>query len=103
MIDLENVRLYLNIAASLTTLIAFLGIGLKPVRTRISTWMADLFTADIKQEMVVQIAGVKSELAKDRALGTSRHRSNTRELKKITTGLKTVNNRIDEHLAEEHP
>lgn len=102
--NIEELRTYLNIAASLTTLAAFLGIGFKPVRNRVSKWLAELFTADIKAEMVAGFGAVRIELGKlstqakkDRTLSTRRHNSNTKELKKIGTGLKVANDRLDEH------
>lgn len=100
--SVEDLRLYLNIAASITTLAAFLGIGLKPVRSRVSKWLGELFTADIKGEMVTQIGTLRSDISKDRELSTKRHRANTRELKKIAFGLQVNNARLDAHEEEKH-
>lgn len=94
--------MWLSIAASCTTLLAFIGIGVKPVRTKVSQWLGELFTSDIKREMVSQIGTLRSDIQKDRELSTKRHRANTRELKKIAFGLQVSNARMDEHEEVKH-
>lgn len=98
----DDLRMALQIIASLTTILAFIGIGFKPVRTHVSKWLGELFTADIKGEMVTQIGTLRSDISKDRELSTKRHRANTRELKKIAFGLQVSNARLDEHVETGH-
>ncbi len=95
--NVEELRLYLNIAASGVTLMAFMGIGVKPIRNRVSKWLGELFTSDIKAEMVTQIGILRGDISKDRLLAARRHRTNVKELKKIAFGLQVSNARMDEH------
>lgn len=95
--SLEEIKTYLSMAASATTLLAFIGIGFKPIRNRVSKWLGELFTSDIKAEMVTQIGSLRSDISKDRELSTRRHRANVRELKKIAFGLQVSDARMVEH------
>lgn len=98
----QEIEQILRILASCTTLLAFLGVAFKPLRNVVGKWMADIFTEDIKREMVVQVGGLREELSKDRALGTRRHRSNLKTLRSIKSGMRIVNNRLDDHIEELH-
>lgn len=100
--SVEELRTWLGIAASCTTLLAFTGIAFRPVRIRVSQWLGELFTSDIKKEMITQIGSLRTDIQKDRELSTRRHRANTRELKKIAFGLQVSDERMRVHEETSH-
>lgn len=98
----DELRTGLQIAASLTTIMVFVGITLSPIRKRFSQWLGELFTSDIKREMIAQIGTLRSDISKDRELSTRRHRANTRELRKIAFGLQVSDARLLAHEERDH-
>lgn len=82
--------MYMQMVASATTILAFLGIALKPVRARVSGWLGELFTERIQAKMVSEIGGIRQDLYKDRVLSTRRHKANVKELKTLNSRIGAV-------------
>lgn len=104
----EDVKTILSIAASGTTLLAFLGIGIKPIRKVIKGWLDDLFTYQVRMDMNTGFAALQIEISKlvrestkERLLNNRRHASNSKQIKEIAksleVGLTVANHRLDEH------
>lgn len=101
---IQEIRMYVGFLASLTTVIVFLGVSLKPVRRIISKWIGELFTADIKEDMnkgfeevSIKMTSAVAQINKDRIISTRRHNSNLKELQGIKKAVIKVESRIDEH------
>jgi hypothetical protein len=101
-VEFQEIRMYIALLAQLTTIIAFLGISLKPIRSIIKKWIGDIFTDGIRQDMNTGIKNLTQELIKERGLNTRRHKENRRGIDRISENIQSINTRMDIH-EEGHP